>query len=246
LCVSVGGVTESTMKASSAALLKHVGALQTPAALLEFTTDLRDLVVEHVDTPRLTLPLMRSLQVLLEAGLLERLLDTSSSLMPSLTADLSEAIRPVFRTSKDVVVIMAALNLQVLLLPFATASLHSNSLRTLLLLLAHRYPKVRKSAADLIYVHFLTHGDPGVLILDCDVVAPETSMRPEHEGRLDMLMAILLETPWLDSLDHIARPARAKVLELLQLPPARVAKVATIETVNDILSYKELVDEVGY
>eukprot|EP00327_Prymnesium_parvum_P043176 CAMPEP_0195647850 /NCGR_PEP_ID=MMETSP0815-20121206/30319_1 /TAXON_ID=97485 /ORGANISM="Prymnesium parvum, Strain Texoma1" /LENGTH=131 /DNA_ID=CAMNT_0040791447 /DNA_START=1 /DNA_END=397 /DNA_ORIENTATION=- len=39
----------------------------------------------------------------------------------------------------------------------------AESLRATLLLLGHRYPKVRKTAADLLYVHFLTYGDPGAL-----------------------------------------------------------------------------------
>ena len=49
------------------------------------------------------------------------------------------------------------------MLPHCSGVLLAESLRAALLLLAHRYPKIRKTAADLIYVHLLTYGDPGPL-----------------------------------------------------------------------------------
>jgi len=259
LCVSVGGVTESTMRASSEALLKHVRALEEPE-LVAFAGDLSALLQEHIGHPRLAHPLMRTLQALLEARLFDRLLDLSNGSMPSLIANLCEAFRPVLRSSKDMRAIMTALSLQVLLLPYTEGSLLSESLRLVLLLLGHRYPKVRKSAADLIYVHFVTFGDPGPLSTLPDLAEPHSLMAlngggisaaageslPVAPGRLDELIAVLLETPWLESLDNSARPARAKVLKCLGLPAPRACTVAPKTTFVEDVSYKELVGEVGY
>jgi len=69
---------------------------------------------------------------------------------------------------------------------------------------------------------------------------------PVAPGRLDELIAVLLETPWLESLDNSARPARAKVLKCLGLPAPRACTVAPKTTFVEDVSYKELVGEVGY
>ena len=53
--------------------------------------------------------------------------------------------------------------LQVLLVPYADGPLLADLLRSSVLLLAHKYPKVRKAAADQLYLHLLTYGDPGQL-----------------------------------------------------------------------------------
>ena len=57
---------------------------------------------------------------------------------------------------------------------------------------------------------------------------------------------MLLETPWLDSLETAARPARAKMLDLLRLPQPRVAATAPKAKASEDLTYKELVGEMGY
>ena len=116
------------------------------------------------------------------------------------------------------------------------------------LLLGHRFPKVRKSAADLFYVHLLTYGDPGEL----EPMPDEESGISEEpmaagDARLEVIMSALLETAWLGSLDQNAKPARAKVLSALGLPPPKVlaaAPAAPKKVEED--TYKELVGEMGY
>ena len=71
---------------------------------------------------------------------------------------------------------------------------------------------------------------------------------PSGDARLELLMSVLMETAWLDGLDANAKPARAKLLEALGLPPPKVmdAKPVAAKKVADEDSYKELVGEVGY
>lgn len=116
--------------------------------------------------------------------------------------------------------------------------------------------KVRKATADLLYVHLITYGDFGELPpLPVDDSTPgleEDPPKPMASGdaRLELLMGVLLETAWLGGLDEQAKPARAKLLEALGLPPPRVApstgpaKVKVDE--KAFLDYKELVGEMGY
>ena len=165
----------------------------------------------------------------------------------NLAIQLLDRIRPGVR-SKDVPTLMVALQLLVLLLPYVRGSKLTETLRSVVLLLGHRFPKVRKSAADLFYVHLLTYGDPGEL----EPMADEESGISEEpmaagDARLEVIMSALLETAWLGSLDQNAKPARAKVLSALGLPPPKVlaaAPAAPKKVEED--TYKELVGEMGY
>ena len=68
------------------------------------------------------------------------------------------------------------MGVQVLLLPFGGGGDAKGGAGALLLLVAHRYPKVRKATADQLYVHLLTYGeealppppDDGASFLDAD------------------------------------------------------------------------------
>ena len=79
---------------------------------------------------------------------------------------------------------------------------------------------------------------------------PLPAAMPAGEPRLEMLQGVLLETAWLGDLEKDAKPARAKLLEALGLPPPRVvAGAAPAKPKADekaFLDYKELVGEVGY
>ena len=202
---------------------------------------------ENIKVSRMALPMIKTVQTLLEARVLDRCV---SSLSSPFAAELTEVLRSPLRC-KDLPLLLSAANVQVLLLPYATGATLSEGLRSLLLLLAHRYPKVRKAVADLLYVHLITYGVPS---LPCgeevEAGAPaevEGDGLPVDSSKMDDLMSVLLETPWLDSIDQHARPARAKLLELLHLPPVSVAAEApTVDKSKKEGTYKELVGEMGY
>ena len=281
LAISVGGITESTTKAAGASLLTHVGSL-SPSERTELSSDLVTLLSENASTPRVHLPLMRTAQHLLEARALEPILGlpiggNGADETTTLASHLIDAIKPSSR-SKDVPTLLVASSLLILLLPHATGKRAPDAWRTIVLLLAHRFPKVRKAAADQLYVHLLTYGDPGDLppmatadatpngttaaatpeeeaaavaaaAADAEAAAAAAaSAMPSGDARLELLMSVLMETAWLDGLDANAKPARAKLLEALGLPPPKVmdAKPVAAKKVADEDSYKELVGEVGY
>jgi hypothetical protein len=153
-------------------------------------------------------------------------------------------VRDVSANSKDIATLTVSLGLQVLLLPYAKGELLAEVMRAVVLLLGHRYPKVRKAAADALYVHFLTYGDPQGL---APAEAAAEAGVAEGPERAEALQQLLMETPWLGSLEEHARPARGHIIDLLGLPPPQVAAAAPPkkkETTQD--TYAELVGEMGY
>ena len=60
-------------------------------------------------------------------------------------ARLFDAVRGVTRGSKDVPTLQTGVTLQVLLVPYAEGPLKADLLRSSVLPLAHKYPKVRKA-----------------------------------------------------------------------------------------------------
>ena len=66
------------------------------------------------------------------------------------------AVAVATRGTREMATLIVSLELQVLLLPYARDRFLAEALRSVLLFLGHRYPKLRKMAADLLYVS-LTH-----------------------------------------------------------------------------------------
>ena len=70
------------------------------------------------------------------------------------------------------------------------------------------------------------------------------------DARLEVLSSVLIETAWLAELEANAKPARAKLLQLLGLPPPRLVGAAAgapkAADQDAFLEYKALVGEMGY
>ena len=242
LCVSAGGMTESTLRASSAAMLAHVRAMDGEQ-LRALTDDLLTLLADHAAEPRLALPLMRTATQLLEARLLEPLLTADAEC--SLAARFRVCAKAASASSKDVATLTVALGLQILLLPYARGAVLAEILRAVALLLGHRYPKVRKAAADQLYVHLLTYGDPE--LPEAEDAAGGEGAAPPGAERAEAIIEMLIGTPWLASLDENAKPVRARILAMLGLPPPQVgAPAQTRQKEAAEETYAELVGEMGY
>ena len=278
LCISAGGVTESTMKAACGSLMDHVRSLDGERKLV-LVEDLISLLIEHEKTPRVCLPLLRTLQHLLESQALEATIaaDVSSATTTTTTlaTRLIACVRPHSR-SKDVPTLIVALALLLLLLPHSGGQTRTEVVRTLVLLLGHRFPKVRKATADQLYVYLITFGDLGELepipppedapppsgaAAAAEAEAPrivevggdddaEAQPPPMAAGdeRHEFIMSVLMETAWLDELEANAKPARAKLIAALGLPPPKVTAGAVREEKKkvDFDNYMELVAEAGY
>ena len=254
LVVSAGGKTESTMRAARAALQKHCAAAADLAAVGAALLGVLD---ESVATPdahkRLALASLLTTEQLLEDRALTPLLEATEN---GFAADLLARVQRVCRGGKEVSLLVAGMGVQVLLLPFGGGDAKGEAWRAVLLLVAHRYPKVRKATADALYVHLLTYGeealpplpDDGATYLDAD--GNEAGAAAADPGAaLEALNGLLLETPWLDNADAHAKPARAAMLATLGLrPPQQAAAPAAPAKPRgpEEGTYASLVGEVGY
>ena len=134
-------------------------------------------------------------------------------------AELLARVQRVVRGGKEVSLLVAGMGVQVLLLPFGGGGeAKGEAWRAVLLLVAHRYPKVRKATAEALYVHLLTYGeealpplpDDGATYLDADGNEAGAAAA-DPAAALEALNGLLLETPWLDNADaHAEGRARGR------------------------------------
>ncbi|RLN95357.1 hypothetical protein BBJ28_00014498 [Nothophytophthora sp. Chile5] len=165
LIVSVGGLTESVVKASKAALFEwvrsHVHAKDF-GLLSRFSFFLVTLLTRHNQDDRVTIPLMKTMALLLETNLLRFLFekreidDGSVTAVTDFGTRLYEALRAEIQKCTAVPKLSAAISVLIGLLP-SDAETEAKVLRALVLFLGHRFPKVRKLTAEKLYTRLLLH-----------------------------------------------------------------------------------------
>ncbi|KAF4045773.1 Tubulin folding cofactor D C terminal [Phytophthora infestans] len=240
LVVSVGGLTESVVKASEGALFEWVRAhSQTKkfGLLTRFSFFLVTLLTRHHQDDRVTIPLMKTMALLLESNLLRFLLEKRQVEDDSevTTADFGErlysALRDEIQKCTAVPKLSAAISVLIGLLP-SDPGTESKTLRALVLFLGHKFPKVRKMTAEKLYTR---------LLLQDEVI---------EEEKYDTVVEILSETAWDGSISQVLS-ARNELLELLgmdlpskKLPDLAEARAAT--ATQEGTSYKNLIKEMGY
>lgn len=160
LVLSVGGLTESVVKSSKAALFdwlrRHV-QLKNVGLLTRFAFFLVTLLTRHSQEDRVTLPLLKTLAIVLESNLLSFLFETRDA---DARADFGEklyaALRDEVQKTTSVPKIAAAVAVLTGLLP-SERETERKALKALVLFLGHRFPKVRKLTAERLYTRLLVH-----------------------------------------------------------------------------------------
>ncbi|TMW57468.1 hypothetical protein Poli38472_003393 [Pythium oligandrum] len=243
LVVSVGGLTESVVKASKAALFEwfrtHLNAKDF-GLLSRFSFFLVTLIRRHQQDDRVTIPLLKTLAMLLDDGLFAFLFEKKSSdeeneAAASFGDRLYDALKDEMQKATAMPKLAAGISVLVGLLPSDTET-EGKALRALLMFIAHRFPKVRKLTAEKLYTRLLVHDD----------VVPE--------DKYDAITDILSCTAWDGAVTEV-RAARNEVLEHLGMDvPQKKARVDKIdeaastatETRSASSSYQALVKEMGY
>lgn len=213
--ISVGGLTESLVRAAGDALVAHVSPLPVwgeasprerervpPAGTVDRVAfDLVAVLWMNRGRARVVTPGFKTACLLLEQGCFEPLGPEHCSF----TLDLHRQLRGEIFKSKDIVKIMAATSVFLGLLAFENPT-RNMALRSALLLLCHRYPKVRRLAGEELYTCMLT--------LDFGL----------EEEQVDEIMAILSETTW-DGPCKDNRPVRDRLFPMfgLELPTKSIA-----------------------
>ena len=212
LVVSVGGLTESVVRHSSAALVDYLRAA-APEAVERFADALLSVLLLHRGQARVVVPALKTADILLSQSLLDAL-PVRSPFPAALCERCERESATTANVSKLLHIAAVQSGLLALVLggadgPAQTASavVRHRALAHLLSLLAHAYPKVRRVAAEALYGALLAHSEEEGLMRD---------LLGDDDGwseRLEDAQAILSDTAW----DGAALAARAKLRTLRQL-----------------------------
>uniref|UniRef100_A0A5K3F699 Tubulin-specific chaperone D n=2 Tax=Mesocestoides corti TaxID=53468 RepID=A0A5K3F699_MESCO len=203
--VSVGGVTENTVKASSAALHDYIVKHESDH---DFIYGLMKTVGRAFtslnEQPRVCLSLLKFLDFLLCDPVVASCMESHLPLVEQMVSSTWKHIR----LSTEIPKLKASIDIYgaVLQFPdpvrFKAAQYLTQSLR-------HRYPIIRKTAASKLFECLLLY----------DVVAPEST---------EELSALLTETVWEQDLAEL-KPTRLRICELLGVPSTRPDSAASTE-----------------
>ncbi|XP_011371946.1 tubulin-specific chaperone D isoform X1 [Pteropus vampyrus] len=205
LVVSVGGLTESTVRHSTQSLFAHVRGIQEdPRALEDFGGTLLRVFEDNLLNDRVSVPLLKTLDQMLANGCFAILTtEDDHPFCVRLLALCKEEIRK----SKDVQKLRSSVAVFCEMVQFP-GGVRKKVLLQLLLLLCHPFPVVRKTTASQLYEMVLTYSDA----VDADV--------------LDEVVAVLGGTAW-DAELPLVRSQRNRLCDLLGVPrPQLVPKPA--------------------
>lgn len=191
--VSVGGITESLVKYSSSSMDSYLRNIQSDKEqLLKFTKVLIQIFTDYLKKDRVSIPVLKMLDQLLSKGCFDILVSETSNTFP---VDVLELTKKEIARSGDPHKLMASADVFCGLLQFSEET-KKKSLTQLLILVCHKYPRVRKTTANKLYESLVTYED---------VVPAEV---------LDDVMTLLSETLWDNDLNEI-RPIRNNLCDMI-------------------------------
>ncbi|XP_077710874.1 tubulin-specific chaperone D isoform X2 [Canis aureus] len=206
LAVSVGGLTESTVRYSTQSLFEYMKGIQNdPQALEGFGGTLLQLFEDNLLNDRVSVPLLKMLDQMLANGCFD--LFTAEQDHP-FGVKLLALCKEETRKSKDVQKLRSGIAVFCGMVQFP-GDVRRKVLLQLCLLLCHPFPVIRKSTASQVYEMLLTYGD---FLAD---------------GVLEEVMAVLGATAW-DAELPVVRAQRNRLCDLLGVPrPQLVPKPGT-------------------
>ncbi|XP_026339570.1 tubulin-specific chaperone D isoform X2 [Ursus maritimus] len=206
LAVSVGGLTESTVRCSTQSLLEYMKGIQNDSQALEgFGGTLLQVFEDNLLNDRVSVPLLKTLDQMLANGCFD--LFTSEQDHP-FSVKLLALCKEEIKKSKDVQKLRSSVAVFCGMVQFP-GDVRRKVLLQLCLLLCHPFPVIRKTTASQVYEMLLTYGD----IMGEDV--------------LDEVMAVLGTTAW-DAELPLVRGQRNRLCDLLGVPrPQLVPKPGT-------------------
>ncbi|KFO35749.1 Tubulin-specific chaperone D [Fukomys damarensis] len=211
LAVSVGGLTESTVKHSTQSLFEYMkGVQQDPQALGSFTGTLLQVFEDNLLNDRRVVPLGRvsvSLLKMLDHMLANGCFDifTREENHP-FCVKLLALCKEEIKKSKNTQKLRSSITVLCGMVQFC-GDVRKKVLLQLMLLLCHPFPVIRKTTASQVYEMVLTYSG---------VVSADT---------LDEVMAVLSDTVW-DAELPVVRQQRNRLCDLLGVPqPQLVPKL---------------------
>ncbi|XP_025135578.2 tubulin-specific chaperone D isoform X4 [Bubalus bubalis] len=204
LAVSVGGLTESTVRYSTQGLFEYMKEIRNdPAALEDLGGTLLQVFEDNLLNDRVSVPLLKTLDQMLANGCFD--IFTAQENHP-FCVKLLALCKEEIKKSKDVQKLRSSIAVFCGLVQFP-GDVRRKVLLQLFLLLCHPFPVIRKNTASQVYEMVLTY----------DVVPAAV---------LDEVMAVLSSTAWDAELPAV-RAQRNHLCDLLGVPrPQLVPKPA--------------------
>uniref|UniRef100_A0A8C6YG06 Tubulin-specific chaperone D n=1 Tax=Naja naja TaxID=35670 RepID=A0A8C6YG06_NAJNA len=204
LTVSIGGLTESTVRCSSQSLFNYLKSIQNDRdAMNSFCETLLKVFEDNLLNDRVSIPLLKMLDQILANGCFDVFITEENHPFPMklLTLCKEESKR-----SKDIQKLRSSIAVFCGLVQFP-GDMRKKVLFQLFLLLCHPFPVIRKTTASQIYEMLITYSD----IAEPDV--------------LENAMTILSDTNWDADLPFL-RKQRNYLCDLMKVPkPQLVVKV---------------------
>jgi hypothetical protein len=242
----MGGLTEAVVKESYLALVDYCRCA-SGAGDEGFSETLCIIILEiYRENPkneRIIVPLLKTIELLLRSGCLALFLKTNTSIVE----EFISVIRSEILESGDVTKIRVCIDVLGLLFE-AAVSVDSQSLivKQLVVLTGHKYPRIRKYAAEQLYLLGISS--------KIDFLLPSSDVSLD-KNRKDRILEILVSTVWDSSISE-ARSKRGVLYSelgwtvsteasLTSRSIARPAKPASLNA-DELDSYEALVREAGY
>ncbi|XP_058140952.1 tubulin-specific chaperone D isoform X2 [Dasypus novemcinctus] len=201
LVVSVGGLTESTVRASTQSLFEYTRRIQDdPRAMAAFSGCLLQVFQDNLRNDRVSVPLLKTLDQMLAHGCFD--VFTTEENHP-FSLKLLALCKEEIKKSKDVQKLRSSVAVFCGMIQFP-GDVRKKVLVQLALLLCHPFPIIRKATASQVYEMVLTYGD--------EVVGA---------AALGEVLAVLGDTAWDAALPEV-RGQRNRLCELLQVPPPQL------------------------
>uniref|UniRef100_A0A8D0L4C6 Tubulin-specific chaperone D n=1 Tax=Sphenodon punctatus TaxID=8508 RepID=A0A8D0L4C6_SPHPU len=205
LTVSVGGLTESTVRCSAQSLFDYLKKIQTDlAAMNTFCETLLQLFEDNLLNDRVSVPLLKMLDQTLANGCFD--IFTTEEDHP-FALKLLTLCKEEIKRSRDIQKLRSSIAVFCGLIQFQ-GDMRKKVLFHLFLLLCHPFPIIRKTTASQVYEMLITYSD----VVDPDI--------------LDDVMTILSDTNW-DAELPLLREQRNRLCDLMNVPKPKLVSKST-------------------
>ncbi|RXN27431.1 tubulin-specific chaperone D [Labeo rohita] len=204
LTVSVGGLTESTVRYSSQSLFEYLKGIQQDVTVLQqFGDTLLSIFRDNLRNDRVSVPLLKMVDQILANGCFDLFASEESH---PFCVELLSLCKEEIKKSKDVQKLLSSIAVFCGMVQFQ-GDVRKKVLVQLLMLLCHSFPVIRKTTASQVYEMLLTYDD----VIDDDQVLAD-------------VMASLSDTNWESDIATV-RTHRNQLCDWLGVPrPTLIAK----------------------
>ena len=243
IIIAVGGLTESVSKESWKVLHewseKHrlSGKENDFRGIRLLSEILLRIWEENRHSDRIILPLLKTLQKLMKCGTYDDFFQSNQEHSMKYMVNTRQEMAK----CGDVNKLLHCIEI-ILFLIVHPGDVRLCAMKAILMLLGHKYPRIRKMTAESLYLHILadSHFLLGTKDLRSFVSSPED---------LETVNSLLVETPWDGDLS-IARAVRSEISEIMNISLAITTKKPKVDEIrakkcDELDSYESLVREVG-